>query len=346
MAASANSENVSKTFKDLYVLEEEFLKVEVASSKCPCLLSQFSTMLIPKPARRKEYALKPLYNKRQKLLDTLEGFWPTVFQHAPDDLSQFFTPLDLEILSSLKSFNVERYQIESETEGEPRSVRFTFEFGPNEYFEDKVLVKEVEYRSGPGISEGFVSTPVPIKWKNKKVDPTHGLLTAALELFQAEQTLNNEGGEVDPVEREGLWQNEKLRDLLDKEEESEEDLSFFCWFGFRGAVLKPDPDTIGDDDEDDSDDEPETMLDVEIFPPGEELTISLAEDLWPTAPVSFTEAMMEPEDDDEDDDSDEEMGDGDEESDDAPELVPAHEVERPSKKRRMGRPSDTAASRK
>jgi hypothetical protein len=135
--------------------------------------------------------------------------------------------------------------------------------------------------------------------------------------------------------------------LLDKEEEAEEDLSFFCWFGFRGAVLKPDPDTIGDDDEDDSDDEPETMLDVEIFPPGEELTISLAEDLWPTAPVSFTEAMMEPEDDDSDeDDSDEEMGDGDEESDDAPELVPAHEVERPSKKRRMGRPSDTEASRK
>ena len=40
MAAGANSENVSKTFKDLYVLEEEFLKVEVASSKCLRILSQ------------------------------------------------------------------------------------------------------------------------------------------------------------------------------------------------------------------------------------------------------------------------------------------------------------------
>jgi Nucleosome assembly protein (NAP) len=287
-------------------------------------------------ARRKEHSLMPLYAKRQKLLNTLEGFWPIVFQNAPDELAQFFTPLDLEILSTLKSFDVERYQIESETQGEPRSVRFTFEFSPNEYLEDKMLVKEVEYKSGPGISEGFVSTPVPIKWKNKKVDPTRGLLDAAVELYQAEQTLNNEGGVVDPVERESLWQNEKLHDLLIKEDESDEDLSFFCWFGFRGAILQPgDAESEKADEEDDSDDEPETMLDVEIFPPGEELTISLAEDLWPTAPVSFTEALMAPEDDEDEDDSDEEMADGDE--DDAPELVPAHEVERPNKKRRIGR---------
>lgn len=321
MEAGPSSEKVSKTFKDLSKLEEEFLNVEVAST------------------RRKEHALKPLYSKRQKLLDTLEGFWPIVFQNAPDELSQFFTPLDLEILSTLRSFKVERYQIESETQGEPRSVRFTFEFSPNEYLEDKVLVKEVEYRSGPGVSEGFVSAPVPIKWKHKKTDPTRGLLDGAVELYLAEQTLNNEGGEVDPVERESLWQHEKLRDLLVKEDESDEDLSFFCWFGFRGAILQPNADAAEEDDEDDSDDEPETMLDVEIFPPNEELTISLAEDLWPTAPVSFTEALMEPDEDDKDD-SDDEMSDGDgEPEDDAPDLVPAHEVERPSKKRRMGRPS-------
>lgn len=348
MEAGANSEMISKTFKDLSVLEEEFLKVEIASSECSlCQLYVYCTLIL-KPARRKEHALKSLYNKRQELLDSLEGFWPIVFQNAPDGLSQFFTPLDLEILSTLKSFNVERYQIDSETQGEPRSVRFTFEFSPNEYLEDKVLVKEVEYRSGPGVAEGYVSVPVPIKWKNKKVDPTRGLLNGAVELYQAEQTLNNEGGEVDPVEREGLWQNEKLRDLLDKEEESDEDFSFFCWFGFRGAILKPDADGHEDEDEneDDSDDEPETMIDAEIFPAGEELTISLAEDLWPTAPVSFTEALIEPEEDDEED-SDELMGDGDEDSeDDIPELVPAHEVERPKKKPRMGRASDSSGPAK
>jgi hypothetical protein len=343
MEAGASSEKISKTFKDLSTLEEEFLKVEIASSEYPVCVLYIYSMLISMPARRKEHALKPLYNKRQKLLDSLEGFWPIVFQNAPDELAQYFTPLDLEILSTLKSFNVERYQIDSETQGEPRSVRFTFEFSSNEYLEDKLLVKEVEYRPGPGVSEGFVSTPVPIKWKNKKVDPTRGLLNGAFELYQAEQTLNNEGGEVDPGERESLWQNEKLRDLLDKEDETDEDLSFFCWFGFRGAILKPDADTPEDEDEDDSDDEPETMIDVEIFPAGEELTISLAEDLWPTAPVSFTEALMEREDDDEED-SDELMGDGDETSeDDIPVLVPAHEVERPKNKRRMGRPSDSSS---
>jgi hypothetical protein len=303
-------------------------------------------MLMSKPARRKEYALKPLYNKRQKLLDSLDGFWPIVFQNAPDELSDFFTPLDLEILSTLKSFNVERYQIDSETQGEPRSVRFTFEFSPNEYLEDRFLVKEIEYMSGPGVSEGFVSIPVPIKWKNKKADPTRGLLDGAVELYQAEQTLNDEGGEVDPVEREGLWQNEKLRDLIAKEDESDEDLSFFCWFGFRGAILKPIESGPEDESEEDSDDEEETMIDAEIFPAGEELTICLAEDLWPTAPVSFTEALMEPEEDSEAD-SDELMGDGDEEPEDGiPELVPAHEVEPPSKKRRMGRPSDSSAPAK
>lgn len=314
------------------------------SASCFCSL-HIHRILISTSARSKEHALKPLYTKRQKLLDTLEGFWPIVFQNAPDELSHFFTPLDLEILSTLKSFNVERYQIKSETQGEPRSVRFSFEFSSNEYLEDKLLVKEVEYKSGPGISEGFVSAPVAIKWKSKKTDPTRGLLSGAVELYQAEQTLNNEGGEVDAVERESLWQHEKLRDMLVKQDESDEDLSFFCWFGFRGAILQPDANASasGDDDEDDSDDEAE-MLDVEIFPPGEELTISLAEDLWPTAPVNFTEALMQPEDQDDSDDSDEEMGDGDQDSDDeTPELVPAHEAERPNKKRRMGKPLESSS---
>lgn len=306
-------------------------------------------MLTSNPARRKEHDLKPLYNKRQKLLDSLDGFWPIVFQNAPDELSEFFTPLDLEILSTLKSFKVERYQIDSDTKGEPRSVRFTFEFSPNQYLEDRVLVKEIEYRSGPGVAEGFVSTPIPIEWKNKKADPTRGLLNGAVELYQAEQTLNNEGGEVDPVEREGLWQHEKLLDMIAKEDESDEDLSFFCWFGFRGAIVKPTEEGPEDEDEDDSDDEEETMIDAEIFPAGEELTISLAEDLWPTAPVSFTEALMESEgpEEDSDADSDELMGDGEEGEDsdeDTPELVPAHEVEPPNKKRRMGRPAGSSSA--
>lgn len=66
-------------------------------------------MLISKPARRKEHALKPLYKKRQKLLDSLDSFWPIVFQNVSDKLSDFITPFDLEILSTWKSFGVERY---------------------------------------------------------------------------------------------------------------------------------------------------------------------------------------------------------------------------------------------
>jgi hypothetical protein len=192
-----------------------------------------------------------------------------------------------------------------------------------------------------------VSKPIPIRWKSKKKDLTRGLLDAAVELYNAEEALQLKDGDkvVDIVEREALWQHEKLREKLSKLDEDEDyQPSFFNWFGFRGAVDTAVPKKSsgngvdnGDGDEDDEDveeeDEVDEMLEVEIFPAGEELAIALAEELWTDAMDYFMSAQdedaegfegLDPEDDDDEDD-------------DVPELVNAEEeVAPPRKKQRQG----------
>jgi hypothetical protein len=261
-----------------------------------------------------------------------------VFGSGPEELQQFLSPDDLAIIAHLNSFVVERYQIESETEGEPRSLRFTFDFGPNDFFEDTRLVKTFEYRpreDGPG---SLVSTPVGIQWKNKKKDVTQGLLDAAVELYNAEEALRLKNGDqaVDVVDREALWQHEKLLEKMAKIESADDSPpSFFNWFGFRGAVDLPTTrkaqDANGADDVDEDEDVDE-MLEVEIFPAGEEVAIAIAEELWSDAMDHFMTAQDEGADFDgfEDEDSD---------AEEAPELVAAKEDDeddRPRKKQRKG----------
>lgn len=236
--------------------------------------------------------MKSLYAKRKTLLDRIPDFWPTVFGNGPEEVQQFFSAEDLALISCIKSFSVERYQIESEIKGEPRSLRFTFDFAENEFMEDKQLVKEFEYKrreDGPG---SLISKPVPIKWKGKKQDLTKGLLDAAVELYSAEEAIKLKTVEV--VDREALWQHEKLRDKMVSLDETDEDQpSFFNWFGFRGAIETPAPKKEGEngagDGPEDSDDDVEEMLEVEIFPAGEEIAIALAEEVWSDAMDYFSE---------------------------------------------------------
>jgi len=86
--------------------------------------------------------------------------------------------------------------VSEQGEGEPRSVRFVFEFDngdDNEWFEDGKIAKEFYWRKEITRStggkthtwEGLVSEPVRIKWK-EGMDPTKGLLDAACDLADAE----------------------------------------------------------------------------------------------------------------------------------------------------------------
>jgi hypothetical protein len=298
--------------------------------------------------RSKEHDLKDLYTKRGTLLSQVPHFWPTVFLDGPEEVQQLYSPIDMPVLSAIKSFSVERYQITSSDEGEPRSLRFTFEFHDNDIFEDKVLVKEFEYKSA-GIGPGsLVSKPVPIKWKSKKTDLTNGLLDAAVDLELAEQAvvMKQKGGqEFSAIDREGLWQYEKLREKLEQADEaSDDEPSFLNWFGFRGAVgEKKDKPADGaaaqNGQEHEDEDEDDGVLDVEIFPAGEEVAIALADDLWPNVMDYFMRAQEDPNEFDGFNDDIDDMTDSEEDEDLAPELV--EEVEdvkddRPRKKQRTG----------
>lgn len=253
--------------------------------------------------RRKEFQLRPLYEKRRSALKQIPGFWRNVFLNAPEDIQFTYSSADVAALAAIEDFNVTRHQIKSETEGEPRSLRFEFTFADNDHFDACTLVKELEWKpsetgDGPG---NLVSKPVPIKWKGKKNDLSKGMLDMAVELEAAEEAmkLKKGGKEIELVEREGLWQYEKLREAIEKSEEAgDEQPTWLNWFGFRGAVEKRSEDkekngengANEEDEDEDMDDFDPGLLDVEIFPSGEDIAIALAEDLFPDAMDYFSES--------------------------------------------------------
>ena len=292
-----------QVFEQLGALERDFAEAELVS------------------LRQKEQALAPLYLKRQTLLSRIPQFWPTVLRNAPESILPAFTLTDLSILSHLTNLTITRPDIISAEKGDPRSLRFVFTFAPNDIFSDTQLVKEYKYHADREPHQNPTSVPVPIKWKSKRVDPTHGVLDLAIDLYKAEQAFkassDKKGQEIelDPQEREALWQYEKLLGKLD--ELNEEQHSFFNWFGYRGWVgpmpqkgqtngkpgemakqnksASEDKVNGGDDAEDDWEDEEgdeDAALDVEIFPDGDELAVSFAEDFWPNVMDFFSTSTL------------------------------------------------------
>lgn len=214
-----------------------------------------------------------------------------MFLSPPPQIAQYIQPADIDLLTHITSFEVERFEInETGTTGDPRSLRITFEFGTNDLIEDKKLVKELRYRHArKGDREGLVSDPVPIKWRSKKKDLTRGLGPCAMSLFEAEKAvrLQINGEEVPAVSREGLWQNERvLAGLRTMGELGEARLGFFAWFYYRGVDLSAPVGGADDgkaEEEDDDDESDDGLRDVEIYPNGYDLANFLAEHLWEDA---------------------------------------------------------------
>lgn len=196
---------------------------------------------------------------------------------------------DTELLTHITSFQVERFEIDDDgTKGDPRSLRITFEFGPNDVIEDQKLVKELRYRHArEGSREGLVSDPVPIKWKTKRKDLTRGLGPCAVSLFEAEQAVRMRinGEEVDVVSRKTLWQNERvLQGLRTMDDLGLESLGFFAWFSYRGIDLSvPRRGRDGGEACEDDAESDDGLRDVEVCPDGSNLANYLAEHLWENA---------------------------------------------------------------
>lgn len=297
-------DNLPVLYEQLEDLEEDFEQVELE--------------LIRQSAKLN----KDLYAKREKLVSQIPSFWPLVFEQAPMDIDEYIQPTDSAVLmTSLVGLSVERFELPN---GDPRSIAIKFEFSENEYFENKTLEKKFWWRHAKDGWEGLVSEPVDIKWKKGK-DLTSGLLPLVVK----------------------VWEDDKAGKPADEETQAKKDLkaqmektglggvSFFAWFGFRGRNISVEESNearkaaeekrkarkegkevdVMDEDENDEDDE-DDEYELEIFPTGDDLAVSIAEDLWPSAIKYFTAAQ-------EADISDADFESGDEMEEDEKEEVPS-----------------------
>ena len=258
-----------------------------------------------------------IYAKRAALIARTPNFWPLAFEQAPDEIDRYIQHSDEPVFQYLKVFEVVRFEIlpgpasAASHEGEPRSVRFTFEFEENEWFEDTTLEKTFWYRRNLDGWVGLVSEPVKITWKKGK-DLTWGLLDLAVSVWEREQVEVANGATNGPgykaTGKKGY--GDGYQDLVSKVRRiTPGDLSFFAWFGYRGPNISAEEsaeatrkeeenrkrvqkgetieNTVGKDLQQEF--EVGDWLEREIFGDGEALAIALSDDFYPSATKYFGE---------------------------------------------------------
>lgn len=225
----------------IFQLQEQFIRAEVEQ------------------LRKSVPILNPLFEKRSAIISDPEvqnDFWIRVFSSAPAEIDEYILPTDAAAIgSALKNMNVERFEVDAQGNGEPRSLRFTFDFHTGEeenpFFTNSQLVKEFYWRkqsiktkSGKLRTwEGLVSEPVRINWK-KDMDLTKGLLDAACDLADAEKKKGGDRTKLPEyealVKKLEIAEAEAMNDDQEDDEDDEEGIespagtSFFAFFGYRG----------------------------------------------------------------------------------------------------------------
>jgi hypothetical protein len=288
---------------------------------------------------KKVLQMAPVLAQRQQTIDKIPGFWAVVFDNAAVELEAAITPADSEIFANaLVRLEVLRPEIPAGASytdsgldkfGEPRSVTINFYFKENEWFSDSVLSKTLYFRYSKDGSTGLVSDPVKINWKAGK-DLTEGLTDAAFELWAAQKqipsqkldaVLSKDDRKARDAQAKELPQYKNLVKLL--EEKVNGAISFFNFFSYRGrwtsaaenkeALAKVNARRTAalagaDDESDDEDDEDFDFAEeeAETFPPGHDVAVTIAEDIWPDAIDYFfadtIDSDIELEGDDEDED--------------------------------------------
>lgn len=246
---------------------------------------------------------KSLYEKRAKLVSRIPNFWPLVIEQAPPDIDEYIQPSDSALLlSALTSLSVSHFEVGNGGAGDPRSIAIRWEFGDNDYFEDKVIEKKFWHRRARDGWSGLVSEPVDIRWKKGK-DLTNGLLGMAKRVWDEEQPAKAKSNGADEATDEQKALKKKL------ENTGIGGMSFFAWFGYIGRRVSADESRLAtekeaekrkqraegktaDGEEEDEEDEDED--DYEIFPDGDSLAVAISEDLWPNAIKYFSMSISLP----------------------------------------------------
>ncbi|KAL8783287.1 MAG: hypothetical protein Q9213_004721 [Squamulea squamosa] len=244
---------------------------------------------------RKTYiATRPKFLERATAIRAIPDFWSTVLDEAPAEIDQRIQPRDVPVLSCLTSIDIERFEIKDADNGEPRSIKITLNFKPNEWLCDNQIEKRFYWRMSHNGWSGLVSEPVNVRWKNK--DLTDGLLDLAVNLRKKELDL-----EAYALPKEHIYTTEEYQVLLKKVQRTPQDaISIFGFLGFRGhhisaaesaASTRRKQDVVGGSTRMGSLDEGTPPLpDSEIYPHGEEVAVALSEDLYPGATHYFTTA--------------------------------------------------------
>lgn len=180
------------------------------------------------------------------------------------------------------------------------------EFAPNSYLVDKVIEKKFWYRHSREGWSGLVSEPVDVRWHENK-DLSEGLLNAVWKAWTEEQLHLANTGSRDI--RALLPEQEVLRQMIGRT--ALEGITFFAWFGFIGRRISHDENVkvlanlkakkaaraagraVSDFEQPPEGEQEAIIADkmveaLEIFPNGDDLAVSFAEDLWPGAIKYFS----------------------------------------------------------
>ncbi|CAJ2503333.1 Uu.00g107270.m01.CDS01 [Anthostomella pinea] len=289
---------------------------------------------------------KDIFAQRQKTIAKIPSFWAVAFDNASNELEAAVTPKDQDIfMQALSGLEVTRPEIPAGAKvndsgldkfGEPRSLNISFHFKKNEWFTDSVLEKKFQFRYGKDGSAGLVSEPIKINWKAGK-DLTEGLTDAAYAFWTAQKNnpsqkldgvLDNDARHARDAAAKAMPEYKNLAKML--EEKVNGAISFFNFFSYRGrwisaaehaeekadlaakrqaAASGQDAKEKDDDDDEDDEDEDFTEEEVETFPAGHEVAVTIAEDIWPNAIDYFMADSIDSDIDidDDDEDEDEEM---------------------------------------
>ncbi|KAI4282944.1 MAG: hypothetical protein L6R38_002563 [Xanthoria sp. 2 TBL-2021] len=242
---------------------------------------------------RKTYiATRPRFLDRATAIQAIPDFWSTVIDEAPAEIDQRIQPRDVPALSCLTGLDVERFEVKDADNGEPRSIRLTLTFKPNEWFFDNKIEKKFYWRMSHNGWSGLVSEPVTVRWKHRD-RLTDGLLDLAVNLWKKELDLETQGCDLESIE--------EYQTLVERIQRTPQDaVSFFAFLGFRGhrvsaeesaAAMEKAQSTVEVSRETEgSNEESPSLPDSEIYPHGEEVAVALSEDLYPGATHYFTTA--------------------------------------------------------
>ncbi|CAO1605901.1 MAG: hypothetical protein LQ349_000715 [Xanthoria aureola] len=242
---------------------------------------------------RKTYiATRPGLLDRATAIQAIPDFWSTVIDEAPAEIDQRIQPRDVPALSCLSGLDVERFEVTDADNGEPRSIKLTLTFKPNEWFLDDKIEKKFYWRMSHNGWSGLVSEPVTVRWKNGD-RLTDGLLDLAVNLWKKEFDPDTQGCDLSSFQ--------EYQTLVERIQRTPQDaVSFFAFLGFRGHRVSAEESAaamekarsmvdISKETEGSSEGSP-SLPDSEIYPHGEEVAVALSEDLYPGATHYFTAA--------------------------------------------------------